>query len=429
MEWNSLKASDKSRIIRTAVEHGITDLEEIKSFWNDNIDGNQYDDGGIFTPEDTQSQDNPPMGRANPDNWKEYMDWAYAASERLSREWDEPESFIFFDMLNNNDYDYKAFYDEDPERAWQWLASPEGSHFDDVGKTVYHPSFSNESMYSANNYGDMGTGANPENITGPSWNDNNQLIDSQGNVVFDENQYPLGGNMFIGTKETQETSPWEPPKSRKVVSYRTDPEKYMEMAKKTLNTFGVSDETIQSDPAIKDVMTKYVLSSTFKDIQKPEARIEETVWDSAWTPSPDILNYIKQKEGFRNKSYVDANGVPTIGYGFTGNTYNKYKAGITREQADKEFINITNRFAKMFADATPNWEYLNPNMRDALFSYYYNIGHGNYTNNSKLLQKALREKNWEEVARQMDFGYNDTKNPGLRIRRQEEQKRFLTPWE
>lgn len=196
MEWNSLKASDKSRIIRTAVEHGITDLEEVKSLWRQSVEQPEmYDGGGILYDNGTQSPDNPPMGRANPDNWREYMDWAYAASERLSKEWDEPESFIFFDMLNSNDYDYKAFYDEDPERAWQWLESPEGSHFDDVGKTVYHPSFSDESMYSANNYGDMGTGANPDNITGPAWNDNNQLIDKEGNVVFDENTYAEGGIM------------------------------------------------------------------------------------------------------------------------------------------------------------------------------------------------------------------------------------------
>lgn len=427
MEWNSLKASDKSRIIRTAVEHGITDLEEVKSLWRQSVEQPEmYDGGGILYDNGTQSPDNPPMGRANPDNWREYMDWAYAASSRLSKEWDEPESFIFFDMLNSNDYDYKAFYDEDPERAWQWLESPEGSHFDDVGKTVYHPSFSNESMYSANNYGDMGTGANPDNITGPAWNDNNQLIDQEGNVVFDENKYPLGGNMFIGTQS--EPQSWDPPKSRTVVRYNAAPEKHYKDMMTLLEKIGIGEKEIGNSPEGQKKIAEYVVSNTFKDAMRPGARVEETVWDTEWTPSPNILDYIKRKEGFRQKAYIDANGIPTIGYGFTGETYNRYRNGITREQADREFANVTGKFAKMFAKATPNWEYLNPNMRDALFSYYYNIGHGNYTTKSRLLQNALKAKDWEEAARQMDFGYNDAKNPGLRTRRVEERKMFLTPW-
>jgi hypothetical protein len=53
-------------------------------------------------------------------------------------------------MLNDNTYNYRAFYDNNRKMAIKSLSDPSGAHFSDVGKTMYHPTFSNESIYSGN---------------------------------------------------------------------------------------------------------------------------------------------------------------------------------------------------------------------------------------------------------------------------------------
>ena len=73
----------------------------------------------------------------------------------------------------------------------------------------------------------------------------------------------------------------------------------------------------------------------------------------------------------------------------------------------------------------PYWNKLNDNQKSALISYVFNIGSGNFNTKSPNLQKALNENNWREAAKQMDFGYNDKKNPGLKVRRDKERGLFL----
>lgn len=144
-----------------------------------------------------------------------------------------------------------------------------------------------------------------------------------------------------------------------------------------------------------------------------------------YTPSKEILDYIKKTEGFRDKWYKDGNGIDTIGYGFTGDRIKKlYPNGITREQADKEFADSIAKRALILAKDTPNWDSLTQNQRDALLSYHYNIGEGSYRNKHKGLQKALTEKNWDAAIANIDAGYNDKKNPGLRKRRDYERELF-----
>jgi len=47
-------------------------------------------------------------------------------------------------------------------------------HYTDTYKTPLHESFSGESKYAR------------KDVPGPSWNDKDQLVDSKGNVLFDE---------------------------------------------------------------------------------------------------------------------------------------------------------------------------------------------------------------------------------------------------
>ena len=45
-------------------------------------------------------------------------------------------------------YDYKNWYNEDPNRAYALLNDDPNAHFDDKWKTPYHPTFSDQSVYS-----------------------------------------------------------------------------------------------------------------------------------------------------------------------------------------------------------------------------------------------------------------------------------------
>ena len=160
---------------------------------------------------------------------------------------------------------------------------------------------------------------------------------------------------------------------------------------------------------------------------KRPAVVEEAP-SSPYAPSEDILNYIKDIESFRDQWYQDGNGVWTIGYGFTGDDVRRrFPNGMTRAEADQYFADTVSRRVPQFISATPNFDKLNQNQRDALFSYYYNIGHGGYTRKSPTMQKALTDFDLDTVRENIDFGYNDKKNRGLRKRRDYERNLFATP--
>ena len=165
-----------------------------------------------------------------------------------------------------------------------------------------------------------------------------------------------------------------------------------------------------------------------QELWKQEHRVNDDgtkFKDGGYTPSQEIIDYIKKTEAFRDKWYKDGNGIDTIGYGFTGSKVKKlFPNGITREQADKYFADSINRRIQILAKDTPNWNNLSQQQRDALLSYHYNVGEGSYRNNHPKLQEALRKQDWENVMLNMDAGYNDKKNPGLRTRRDYERQLF-----
>ena len=145
----------------------------------------------------------------------------------------------------------------------------------------------------------------------------------------------------------------------------------------------------------------------------------------AWYPSDSILNYIKKIEGYRPYWYKDGNGVMTIGYGFTDTGLMKtHPKWMSRADADKRFKEEIDSRISSFISATPNFDKLTDSQRDALFDYYYNIGHGNYTKGSPGMQAALAAGDLYAVRDSIDIGYNDKNNTGLRQRRDYERSLF-----
>ena len=144
-----------------------------------------------------------------------------------------------------------------------------------------------------------------------------------------------------------------------------------------------------------------------------------------YIPSDSIKDYIKGTEAFRSNWYKDANGIDTVGYGFTGSKVKElYPNGMTKQQADNYFDGLVTRFARRMSQLTPNIDRLTQNQKDALFSYFYNIGEGTYSKKSPKMQKALQDMDWDAVVQNIDAGYNDKKNPGLKKRRDYERALF-----
>lgn len=147
--------------------------------------------------------------------------------------------------------------------------------------------------------------------------------------------------------------------------------------------------------------------------------------DGGYIPSDSIKDYIKGSEAFRSNWYTDGNGIDTVGYGFTGSKVKElYPNGMTKQQADDYFDGLVTKFARRMEELTPNIDKLTQNQKDALFSYFYNIGEGTYSKKSPKMQKALQDMDWDTVVQNIDAGYNDKKNPGLRKRRDYERALF-----
>lgn len=148
---------------------------------------------------------------------------------------------------------------------------------------------------------------------------------------------------------------------------------------------------------------------------------------SDWKPSENILKYLKSWEKFRSKPYDDGEGNITVGYGFNlPHLLKKYKKGITEEQADKEFAGVVNTFVPEFRKLTPNFDSLNNNQRDALFSLYYNAGADTYMK-SPMLFKYLKEGDFDKAVKEINHDEWKDDMGGQKKRRAFERRVFSTP--
>ena len=130
------------------------------------------------------------------------------------------------------------------------------------------------------------------------------------------------------------------------------------------------------------------------------------------------LKLLKKHEGFRDTVYLDGNGIPTIGYGFTDPELVK-KGKITQKEADARLTKeIATRY-KTLKDTLPNFEKLSDDSKAALISYHFNYPAG-FKDTTKFM-KYWNAGDYEKAIKEVDAGMNDPKNPGLRPRRLEEQ--------
>lgn len=107
--WNDLSMAERAKIIELGVQSGITNLNDIKSSYDRVIK-------------------------------ESYKDWK-----------NKIEEYKGIDVDNDSTYDYRNFYNEDPNRAYRMLKDDPEAHFTDRYKKPSHPTFSDESIYSNSN--------------------------------------------------------------------------------------------------------------------------------------------------------------------------------------------------------------------------------------------------------------------------------------
>lgn len=139
------------------------------------------------------------------------------------------------------------------------------------------------------------------------------------------------------------------------------------------------------------------------------------------------IRLIAKFEGFRSAPYLDAVGVPTIGYGNTFYPDNRKVTmndkPITQEQARELLRVIVADFERLVLKEVPK---LNQNQFDAVVSLVYNIGIGNFRS-STLLKRIKANPNDRDIAYQFSR-WNKANNKvltGLTRRRKEESDLYF----
>lgn len=139
------------------------------------------------------------------------------------------------------------------------------------------------------------------------------------------------------------------------------------------------------------------------------------------------LELIAEFEGFSPTIYEDIAGYPTIGFGHlikSENEMRKYSKGITKEEA----LEILRKDVEIAETAVNTYVKvpLTQNQFDALVSFVYNVGSGNFFRSTIL--KELNRKNYKKAADEL-LRWNKAGgkvSKGLSNRREKERKLFLS---
>ncbi|MGF6476608.1 lysozyme [Pantoea dispersa] len=134
------------------------------------------------------------------------------------------------------------------------------------------------------------------------------------------------------------------------------------------------------------------------------------------------INLIKRFEGLRLEAYRDSVGIPTIGYGHTHGV--KMGDVITGAQADA-FLREDLQVAELTINTNVKVK-LTQGQFDALASFVFNLGSGNFVKSTLL--KKLNTGDYAGAADEFGKWVNagGKKLPGLVKRRAAEREVFLT---
>lgn len=133
--WEALSMAAKAEMMEVAVKNGITDLKEIKQKYNEFAEGEEISDKEYISTMEKVAEEN-------------YQKWGF----------NNPDEALVH-ALNDNTYNYRGYYNKYPQSQ-----ANADTHWTDEFKTVYHPTFSRESIYSG-----KVSQYNPNGKTGGFW--------------------------------------------------------------------------------------------------------------------------------------------------------------------------------------------------------------------------------------------------------------------
>jgi len=145
-------------------------------------------------------------------------------------------------------------------------------------------------------------------------------------------------------------------------------------------------------------------------------------------PSSQLINFLKEKEGFKAKPYYCPGNVLTIGYGHAIQEHNSLYKKITKTHAEQLLVTDILHTQKLIQKVYNDFIFLQPHQQDAIISLVFNWGIKNFSK-SKLL-KCLKTHNYLGAAQEfLDIVKVKGKIvTGLIIRRKEETDIFLNGW-
>ena len=137
--------------------------------------------------------------------------------------------------------------------------------------------------------------------------------------------------------------------------------------------------------------------------------------------SQECIDFIKEKEGFREVAYRQNKNEKylTLGYGHYGSDVKEGQT-ITQEHAERLLIADLKGYTEAVLKECEHLA-LNQNELDALVSFTYNCGLGN-------LKKLIKNRNKEEIAEHITAytkSGSEANRKGLLARREQEKEMFL----
>lgn len=111
-------------------------------------------------------------GKTSTEKKNDFYSWMDKLADKKAQDWTKAPMkpldplLVEMQMLNDPTYNYETFYNLQPFMAERMLQADPDAHFTDIAKTMYHPTFSDESIFSGN-VSDF----NPLGIIGGHWNE------------------------------------------------------------------------------------------------------------------------------------------------------------------------------------------------------------------------------------------------------------------
>lgn len=143
-KWDELSMAEKAEMMKVAIMQGITNLSDIRQKYNEFAEGGSERE---VMEDNTDTQYINTMEKVAEEN---YRNWGY----------NNPDEALIH-ALNDNTYNYRGYYNK-----YSQSKANADTHWTDEFKTVWHPTFSNESIYSGKK-----SQYNPQGLTGGFWID------------------------------------------------------------------------------------------------------------------------------------------------------------------------------------------------------------------------------------------------------------------